>query len=359
MNSEKNELIKSRFISPQSSIIEALKQMDSIGSKLLIIIESEIFINLLSIGDIQRAIINNTPLTDPIHTITRKEVKVAKSDMEHDEIKRMILQYRMEFLPVINEQKITNVFFWEEFFEKRIRLQNYLNLPVIIMAGGLGTRLRPITHVIPKPLIPVGDKTMLEHIMSKFHQEGCDDFYLTVNYKSDMIKYYMESQKDNPYNINYVHENKPLGTAGSIGLIKKKFNTPIFITNCDIYVNENYSEILNYHKTNKNDITVVAAILNHSIPYGCLESGSDGVLERINEKPTFTYKINAGFYIIEPHMIEKIPEDTFFHITHLIEKCISNSGKVGVFPISQKSWVDIGQWDKYLTLKDDSDNWIF
>ena len=359
MINDKRELIRSRFIDPDSPIIDALKQMDQVGTKLLIIQKENSFINLISIGDLQRAIIKNTSLSSPISSVTRKKVRVASPDMTENQIKKVILEHRMEFLPVIKEKQILDVFFWEEFFENTRRIQNNLNLPVVIMAGGVGTRLRPITHVIPKPLIPVGEYTMLEHIMSKFSQEGCNDFYLTINYKSDMIKYYMGGKKDNPYNIHYIEENTPLGTAGSLGLINKKFTSPIFVTNCDIYVNENYSEIFDYHKKNENDITVVAAILNHHIPYGCLETGKNGILQKINEKPTFTYKINAGFYIIEPKMIDEIPKNTFFHITHLIDKCIANSGKVGVFPISQKSWVDIGQWDKYLSIKDGSDNWIF
>ena len=143
-----------------------------------------------------------------------------------------------------------------------------------------------------------------------------------------------------------------MGTAGSLSLIKEKINNTFFINNCDIIIEQDYSEILDYHKKNNNEITIVAALKHISIPYGTLETGENGILLEISEKPEYTFKINSGMYVLEPQLINEIPENTFYHITDLIEKVRSRNGKVGVFPVSEKSWVDIGNWNEYIKMLD-------
>ena len=150
------------------------------------------------------------------------------------------------------------------------------------------------------------------------------------------------------YNVNFIEEEKPLGTGGSLYLLKDKIKEPFFVTNCDILIEQDYSEIYNYHKENGNEITLVSALNHIKFPYGIINTGKDGELLSINEKPEMTYEINSGMYILEPHLIDEIPINKFFHITQLIEKVKQRKGKVGVFPVSEKSWVDIGDWEKYI-----------
>jgi NDP-sugar pyrophosphorylase family protein len=139
----------------------------------------------------------------------------------------------------------------------------------------------------------------------------------------------------------------PLGTAGSLYLLKDNIRTTFFVTNCDIIVDQNYEDILSYHFDNKNEITIVAALKHYAVPYGTLTSREDGLLHSIQEKPELIFKINAGFYILEPQLLEEIPQRKFYHITNLIEKLLVNNRRVGVFPVSEKSWIDIGTWDEY------------
>ncbi|WP_460545713.1 sugar phosphate nucleotidyltransferase, partial [Echinicola sediminis] len=153
--------------------------------------------------------------------------------------------------------------------------------------------------------------------------------------------------------LNFFKEDKPLGTAGSLHLLKGKLKETFFVSNCDILIDEDYSQILKYHKENRNEITLVPALKHISIPYGTIETGENGVLENMAEKPNWTIKINAGLYVLEPSLIDEIPENEFFHITHLIEKVKKRNGRVGVFPVSEKSWKDIGEWDEYLRSKDE------
>jgi NDP-sugar pyrophosphorylase family protein len=138
-----------------------------------------------------------------------------------------------------------------------------------------------------------------------------------------------------------------MGTAGSLSLLKGKIKETFFVTNCDILIDQDYSEVLKYHRENKNEITVVATLKHFPIEYGTIETGEDGLLLELREKPEVTFKINSGMYILEPHLIEEIPQNKFFHITQLIEEVKSRGGRVGVFPISEKSWIDIGNWDEY------------
>jgi choline kinase len=338
-------------ISKNKTLLDAYKQMDLLDSKLLIVLDDKKFISLISAGDIQRAIIQNNPLSALIKDNLRTNIKIGTENDTYEDIKNMMINYRMEFFPVIDsENNIIKVHFWEDIFnEKHQQISNTFNLPVVIMAGGFGTRLKPLTNVLPKPLIPIGEESILENIMNSFHQYGCNNFYISVNYKASLIDYYLKNQ-NLPYQTNLFKEDKPLGTAGSLHLLKEKINQTFFVSNCDILINQDYAEILKFHQENKNEITLVAALKNYSIPYGTINTIENGILESLSEKPDLTFKINTGMYILEPHLLHEIPEDTFFHITYLIEKVKNRNGNVGVFPISEKSWTDIGNWEEYLKI---------
>lgn len=342
--------IKEITIDKSTSIIVAIRQMDETKLKLLLVLDNDKFYSLLSIGDIQRAIIANTALEEPVSNILRAEVRVASISDDKAQIKAYMKENRNDFMPIIDDDKrVVDVMFWTDLFEsKPERKKRYLNLPVVIMAGGQGSRLKPLTNVLPKPLIPIGDQTMLEDIMDRFTDCGCHDFYLSVNYKAEVIKQYFRNLKNAEYNIKYFQELKPLGTAGSLHLLKNKIDTTFFVSNCDIVIDEDYAEILNFHKQSGNEITAVAAIKNYAIPYGTLETGNHGRLKSLQEKPDITFKINTGMYILEPHLINEIPENQFYHITFLIDKLISEDRRVGVFPINEGSWIDIGNWDEYI-----------
>lgn len=345
-----NKEIEKIIITPSDTIHDALQKMDAIGRKLLLVLNDEKFYSLLSIGDIQRAIIANTPLETAVSNILRTEVNIATTKDSRESIVAHMKEFRNEFMPIVDDQgAVVEVIFWEDLFaEPSAPIRHTFNLPVVIMAGGQGTRLRPLTNVLPKPLIPIGEQTMMEDIMDRFVQCGCKNFYVSVNYKADFIRHYFDNFGKKNYHIEYFQEDKPLGTAGSLHLLKDKINDTFFVSNCDIIIDQDYSEVLDFHRKNKNEITVVAALKNYSIPYGTLETGEGGQLTAITEKPELTYKINTGMYILEPHLIEEIPSDRLYHITYLIEKLMNEQRRVGVFPINEGSWTDIGNWEEYL-----------
>jgi len=346
----KTKQISSLRISEQSSLLVALKQMDAVSRRLLIV-DSESFnnITLISIGDIQRYLIRNQNLDSPIRNALRDNIIMATESDNEDNIRKSMITHRIEFMPVLDHDgSIMKIIIWEDLVDEEAIIQKSgLSCPVVIMAGGQGTRLRPITHIIPKPLIPIGEKPIMQIIVDHFRNAGCKDYFFSVGYKAKMIKAFFDDIVDKDYNITYYKEDKPMGTAGSLSLIKDKINSTFFISNCDVIIEQDYNEIYKYHTSNGNELTAVAFVKDMKIPYGTFEVEENGILQSLVEKPEFTFLVNAGMYILEPHLLNEIPDDDFFHITHLMENIIARKGKVGVFPISEGSWLDIGQWKEY------------
>lgn len=345
------EKIQKRAIQSTMTLIQTLKKMDEICVKMLFVFEGEKFISILTIGDIQRAIIKGIDMNSTIMSIIDTKKKFASPDESRDSIREKMLKLRAECMPVVNaDGDLVEVYFWNEMFKhSEPQHREKIELPVVIMAGGKGTRLKPITNVIPKPLIPVGDKTILEEIMDQFEGIGTKKFYMSVNYKADMMEYYL-SQLGHKYDIEFFMEDKPLGTIGSVALLKGKITTPFFVSNCDILIDQDYRDVYEYHQNNHNDITIVTAIKSFRIPYGVIETGEDGLMTGLKEKPEQTYMINTGVYILNPELIDEIPEGEFFHITHLMEKVKARGGRVGCFPVSENAWRDMGEWPEYLKM---------
>lgn len=345
------EKIKPRIISPSASLLDAMKQMDKVKVKTLLVFEKEQFEGIVTIGDIQRAIINNIDIKESVNCILNKNKIYGYQSEGKESIRNKMRRMRAEVMPILDEQgKLVDVWFWNDLFKRaELTQREKINLPVVIMAGGKGTRLKPITNVIPKPLVPIGDKTILETILDQFEEIGCTKFYMSVNYKADIMKYYL-SQLDHKYDIEFFQEDKPLGTIGSVSLLKGKITTPFFVSNCDSINEQDYRDVYDYHVSNHNDLTIVTMVKSFKIPYGVIETGQDGLMVALSEKPELTFQVNTGVYILNPSCIEEIPEGEFFHITHLMEKIKARGGRVGCFPVSEHAWKDMGEWPEYLKM---------
>lgn len=343
--------IENRRIDASATILQSMQFMDAKGVKLLLVFSNDDFIGILTIGDIQRAIIAHVPLDRSISAIIEKDKKYCTPDESRETVRGKMLILRAECMPVVDyEGKLVDIYFWDDFFiHSEQQHREKIDLPVVIMAGGKGTRLKPLTNVIPKPLVPIGDKTILEVIMDQFESIGCHKFYMSVNYKADMMKYYL-SQLPHQYDIEFFMEEKPLGTIGSVSLLKGKINTPFFVSNCDSINEQDYRDVYDYHINNHNDMTVVTLIKSFKIPYGVIETGENGLMVDLKEKPEHTYMVNSGVYILNPELIDEIPEGKLFHITHLMEKVKARGGRVGCFPVSEESWHDMGEWPEYLKM---------
>lgn len=347
-----SEKVKKRIIESKSTIIQALKEMDNRFSKSLLVFDDLSFLGMITIGDLQRAIIANKSFETPVGSLVDNSVKqYAKTSDDKQSVRKWMLKYRAEIMPVLDDyNNLVDVYFWDDLFKHSEDLnREKIDLPVVIMAGGKGTRLKPITNVIPKPLVPIGDKTILEVILDQFEGIGCHKFFMSVNYKSDMIRYYLE-HLDHQYDVEFFEEDKPLGTIGSVSLLKGKISTPFFVSNCDSINEQDYRDVYDYHVSNHNDMTIVTMVKSFKIPYGVIETGDDGLMVALHEKPDQTFMVNTGVYILSPECIDEIPEGQFFHITNLMEKVKLRGGRVGCFPVSESSWRDIGEWKEYLKI---------
>ena len=352
MNEKIMEKIADRMVYLDTSIFECLQIMDTKSVKSLFVFGNDKFCSILSIGDIQRAIIRNVDIHEKVETILDTNKIYCNEEDSISDIKKLMLAERIECMPVFDHQgNLMNVYFWTDFFpSQRKSSQAELDLPVVIMAGGVGSRLKPLTNILPKPLIPISEKSMLEEIFDRFSDHGCTDFYISVNYKDEIIKYYINSL-NLPLNIQFFKEDKPMGTAGSLSLLKKRLKDEyFFVSNCDILIEQDYAEILQYHKDNHCEITIVAALKSYHIPYGVMETGDNGILLDLQEKPDITLKVNSGMYLLNRTLLDEIPQNVFFHITDLIKKVRQRGGMVGVFPVSEGSWKDMGEWENYFRL---------
>jgi len=341
--------MKEIIIKSDSKVKFALEILSKTGFKSLIIADDEKLSGTLSDGDLRKALLKGVAVTDSISNIyNKKPFSFLKDKFTLEEAKKVFLEQHFDLIPIVNtSNKLIDVLFWKDVFEKHKEKKfGKLDLSVVIMAGGKGTRLEPFTKVLPKPLIPINEKTVIEHIIESFVKAGAKDFYLTVNYKSILLKAFFQELKPN-YSINFVDEKEPLGTAGSLYFLKNKFIKPFIVSNSDILIKLDYSNLYNFHKQNKNDITLVASTKNYIIPYGSCELDSNGNLLKITEKPSYNFLANTGLYILNPDILDLIPDNKLYHMTSLISDARKKNKKIGVFPVNEDVWIDIGQWVDY------------
>ena len=342
--------MKDITIYPKATIKEAMEALDKTAEKVLLVVDdSQRMIGALTDGDIRRYILKGRDLKGTIEdAYNTNPIFVFQKDFDIEKIKQVLTKNKIDLIPILDQnRKVVDFITWENAFGNNRRSENQkLDAPVVIMAGGRGTRLEPFTRVLPKPLIPVGEKPVIDHIIDRFRAYGASEFYLTVHHMSKILRAYFE-EKNPDYSIGFAEEDEPRGTAGSLKLLADKLNKPFFVSNCDIIIEADYADLYRFHTKNSHDITLVASAKQFNIPYGICELNGGGSLERIKEKPEYNFLVNAGMYVLNPAVLELIPDDKLFHITHLMDKIKENNGTIGVYPVSEKAWIDIGQWAEY------------
>ncbi len=331
------------------SVKQAMQRLDENEEKTIFVLDPQKRLaGALTDGDIRRWILGEGNLTDPVHKVCNRRPSSARMPYDLDEIRRMMTVQEIACVPVLDaDGKIVDLLFWKDVFQDDSRpAKKQLDVSAVIMAGGRGVRLDPFTRILPKPLIPIGDKPIIEIIIDKFREHGLREFYVSVNYKSNMIKAYFDDANPD-YRVHYVHEDQPLGTAGSLKLLEGRLKGSFFVSNCDILIEGDYAEILDHHDAKQNDITLVASVKNYHIPYGVCDIENGGTLSRIREKPELDFLVNTGMYVLKAGTLDLIPRNRMFHITDLIQAVKKEGGHVGVFPVSDKSWIDVGEWDEF------------
>jgi len=343
------ENIQDYQIPNTANIRDTAKQLDIAGIGFIAIVNKEnSVVAIITDGDFRRAILKGISLDSNILEIANNEFAFIEDLNSTKEIINLFLQKNIYKIPVLNRGELTDILFRENYDleQKFVISKEKKDISVVIMAGGKGTRMKPFTNILPKPLIPIGEQSILEVIMDKYNLFFNSNFHISVNYKANMIKAYLEEFKEK-YEISYIDEDQPLGTGGALKFLENKISEPFFVSNCDILIKADYQSIYNSHITNKYDITVVASMVHYKIPYGVCEINEGGELKQMVEKPEYDFLVNAGMYIINPDTLKEIPQNKFYNITDLINKVKDKGGKVGVFPVSEKSYLDAGQWKEY------------
>jgi dTDP-glucose pyrophosphorylase len=352
-NSEKNRMIKDLdqyVINYKCSIKSTMEKIDKGGKGFIVCNnQSNDVIGILTDGDIRRAILKGIDIQQQVCKIMNKDFNFLEYDYKEEEVKKIFKDNVVKHIPVLKDKKLLNIIFKDDFFNimsEGASEKPKIKLPVVIMAGGKGTRLEPFTHILPKALIPIHDKPVIELIMDKFAEFGMTDFYISVNHKANMIKAFFQDFHSD-YTISFIDESKPLGTIGGLKDLENKVFAPMFVSNCDTIIKCDYSEIYKFHKKANFDLTLVSSIQHHIIPYGVCKLRSDGSLKTIREKPEYDFLVNTGMYILNPDILKLIPKNKLFDMTDLIKSLKEKQMKIGVYPISEKSWIDVGKWEEY------------
>lgn len=338
------------FLNQRISIRDAMNKLSETSEKILLIIDKDKrLLGTVTDGDIRRWILKEGSLDEPLEKVMNKNPIVVSVKEGLDNVKELMYTHRVECIPQVDgNNRIVAAYNFEDILsESDIHaVRGNINIPVVIMAGGKGGRLKPFTDILPKPLIPVGDKPIIERIMNIFHSFGVRDFFVTINYKAVMVKAYF-SEHSLPYSIHFIEEEKPSGTAGSLVFLKDRISTAFFVTNCDIIVRADYADVLSFHKRENNTLTVVCSMKNFKIPYGVVYHENNGKFKYMKEKPEMDFLVNTGIYILEPEALNMIPHGIEYDMNRFIEELQKRKKSVGIYPVSDKSWLDMGQWEEY------------
>lgn len=335
-------MLEKLFIKEKASIQEAMAQLDATGKRILLIAPDGKLKAVVSDGDIRRHLIRNGKIKEPVSSIATYHPKYVTRETR-DKAKEIMHENSIIGLPLLNEQGIVESLLFADDVE--LIREEELNIPVVVNAGGFGTRLFPYTKILPKPLIPIGDKPILSLIINRFKRYGCNKFHIIVNHKKELIKAFYADENEEAL-LNFVDEESPLGTGGGLSLLKGKIEGTFFFSNCDILIDADYSSIYRQHKRDENVITIVCALKHVEIPYGVINMSEEGVIESFTEKPQFSFLTNTGLYIVESEVIEQLSDNKSISFPEILDSYKNKGRNVGVYPISEKSWVDMGQLEE-------------
>lgn len=330
------------MITEEYKVIQVLERLDAVEPKVLFVVRNNKLCAAVTDGDVRRAILRKIPLTAMVKDIANYEPHYVRQGNEKQGM-WLLEEKQLPAVPIINEQfEIVGICRKENV--KKKEEQNMLDIPVVIMAGGLGTRLYPYTRVLPKPLIPVGEIPISERIIQSFRDIGCTNIYMIVNYKKNMIKSYYNDLDCN-YNVHFIEESEPRGTGGGLCFLKNRIDDTFILTNCDILILEDVSKIVKHHNKEKNKVTMVCSLKKFEIPYGVVNFTEGGEISSFDEKPQMSYFTNTGYYILEREVFDYIGENERIGMPDIIERMKDSGEKVGIFPIGENSWLDMGQFD--------------
>ncbi|MDA5133717.1 nucleotidyltransferase family protein [Psychrobacter sp. ANT_H3] len=336
-------------LTPQSDIRDAMRTLDETALRIAIVCdENNKLIGTVTDGDIRRGLLKNSDMQDSVSAVMNQSPRTVTRSHTRQQRIEIMDQYDLLALPIIDDK---NHLVGLETLHQVLQPKKRDN-PVFIMAGGFGTRLRPLTDNCPKPMLRVGDKPMLEHLINQFRVLGFYDFYISTHYMPEIIHTHFGNGSEWGINITYIHESTPLGTGGALGLLPKNLpKLPLIMMNGDVLTKINFTELLSHHESNNLDATMCVREMEYKISYGVVES-EDGLITNMVEKPTYRYHINTGIYVLSPEYVSSVKPNTQIDLPTLLEQRIDTDKKVGIYT-THEYWLDIGQMTDYQKAQQD------
>ncbi len=335
--------LETLLIRPQASIREAAQVLQDGGLQICLVVDDDRrLVGTVTDGDVRRALLRDRDIATQVHAIMNTSPLAAPAGTPDDLILGLMKTNQIRQIPLLDEERrvvgLRNVY---ELVDGRRDRDTW----VLLMAGGLGTRLRPLTEGTPKPLLPVGDKPLLETIVEGFTQQGFSRFYLSVHYKADAIKHHFGDGGRWNAEIRYLEEDHQLGTAGALRLMAERPEQSFIVMNGDLLTRVNFGDLLAYHATQRSRGTMCVREYDLQVPFGVVEIEGNRI-RAIDEKPVHRFFVNAGIYVLEPDLIDLVPDGTPFDMTALFDAAVSAGHDTAVFPIHEY-WLDVGRLDDF------------
>lgn len=331
------------LLSEFSTIRDAMRSLDKSSLRICLVVNGESkLLGTVTDGDIRRALLREANMADLVSKVMNAQPVSSTHLASRDQRLELMRQYDLTAIPILdNDNKVLGL----ETLQQALIPEEKSN-PVFIMAGGFGTRLQPLTDHCPKPMLRVGDKPMLEHLINQFCSLGFTNFYISTHYLPEIIQDYFGDGSKWKASINYVHENKPLGTGGALGLLPRGLpDLPLIMMNGDVLTKLNYAHLLQHHINNNFDATVCVREDEHRVPFGVIETENQ-IITNVVEKPTFRYKINTGIYILNPEIVKSVQSEQRIDLPTLLENHRKSGKRIGTYT-SYDYWLDIGQMKDY------------
>lgn len=331
------------LVKPESTLLDVLEIINDEALRVALVVDAQNrLLGVVTDGDIRRGILRNLPLTENVKQVMNKNPFVATVDTTREELISIMERNNILSIPLLDDGKVVGL----ETLHHALHKPVYQN-PIFIMAGGFGTRLRPLTDQCPKPMLKVGDKPILETVIKNFIKAGFINFYISTHYMPELIQSYFGDGKNWGVNIKYVHEESPLGTGGALGLLPDDLpkDLPLIMINGDVLTKVDFQSLLDFHVNNKATATMCVREYDYQIPYGVVNGEGNRIVTMV-EKPVQTFFVNAGIYVISSEVIKSVPQNYNIDMPSLLEKHIESGNNVLMFPIYEY-WLDIGQMDDF------------
>jgi dTDP-glucose pyrophosphorylase/CBS domain-containing protein len=331
------------LLSPDDSIQTTIKVIHSGGHRAALVVDNDRkLLGIVTDGDIRRALITHVGMECTVKEVMNNAPATALRTDQSDFIMSKMIGKGLLHMPIVDKQ---GTLVGLETLPDLLKNKKYDN-PVFLMAGGFGERLKPLTDSIPKPLLKVGTKPILENILDQFISAGFHNFYISTHYKAEMVRKHFGDGSDWNISIEYIHEEKPLGTAGGLGLLPANLpNLPILVMNGDLLTKVDFEQLLDFHIKEGGDATMCVREYDFQVPYGVIKSDGNKIIS-IEEKPLHKFFVNAGIYILNPSMLDMVDGINYMDMPKLLEKKIEDNGQINMFPVYEY-WLDIGQMEQF------------